>query len=632
MHLKLLSLGLLLSVPTLACAAEPATVLAAQASGGQTFGPSLRPTKPDDGKSMFGEPLYVNEKRVTDEDIKLWLIYGPCRLQLDMYKIGLILDDEIGRQAKEAAEKAIAAQEKEKPYGSKDLRGKAMADELKKQLSLLHEKYDIKDKEFADEYQDTIDDFHKTYPVLNIPAEISRAFRSVEWYGEQLRQTMLFDRVFLPANPDEWPAVTLESMRADTPGDIWYNDAKTSYEARKKRAEQNAGKLPKEDTIYLQLTRQIVRDAMFHLMDFRTAPDGIAPGLAFWADANGDGKPEVEVTIDQLWNKVADTVTPTEVAEAKQWFVTTMATRDRLEKDGGLLSPADCKKSIDEMTKGYEGGSYSLELLATKTYYFPSVENYVEYHCLREGFHKLIAAKLEPGPGGDISPALREYFDRANKVMGLGQVDCEVMLVSAMDMPNFKWKPDGWAKARTLANEVKAQIEQNQKDYNDQRAKAAAAQASGKEYKPEKEILEPYRFWSQMIDDHSEYWDPPAPEGPGKRGSDVGMKKRGRFGPKFRNDLINFVGENVYTEWVMGGAITDSMFFDQAENSVAGPFKGPLGYYLTRVNRRTPPTRPLNLAEPKHVELLRDDYLRWAFIQYAKEAVASAKLKGYTPL
>ena len=41
------------------------------------------------------------------------------------------------------------------------------------------------------------------------------------------------------------------------------------------------------------------------------------------------------------------------------------------------------------------------------------------------------------------------------------------------------------------------------------------------------------------------------------------------------------------------------------------------------------PTRPLNLAEPKHLQLLKDDYLRVAFTDYAKEAVAQADIKGF---
>ena len=77
-----------------------------------------------------------------------------------------------------------------------------------------------------------------------------------------------------------------------------------------------------------------------------------------------------------------------------------------------------------------------------------------------------------------------------------------------------------------------------------------------------------------------------------------------------------------------GESITDYTFFDQAEGAVAGPFHGPLGYYITRVQHRTGPSRPLNLGDAKHVDLLRDDYLRVAFVDYAKEAVAKADVKG----
>jgi hypothetical protein len=93
--------------------------------------------------------------------------------------------------------------------------------------------------------------------------------------------------------------------------------------------------------------------------------------------------------------------------------------------------------------------------------------------------------------------------------------------------------------------------------------------------------------------------------------------------------LISYVGETFYTIWVTGTSVTDYVFFDQTEGTVAGPFKGPLGYYLTRVIRRSPPTRPLNLSEPKHVDLLRDDYLRYAFNQYTKEAVQKARVTGF---
>ncbi len=588
----------------------------------------------DSKTSMFGEPLYVNGRRVTDDEIKLALIYGPCRPVLDLSKIGVIIEDEISRQSEEKAEAEVAAKEAEKPFENPAARAQALKAAVARNSSLLHEKYRIGDDEFEAEYQYNVDDFKKSFPVLDIGAEICRAYRSVDWYREQLRQTMYFDRVFLPVNPAEWPPTTIEAIRSDkSGGDLMIPDAEESYKSRKAAAERNNGVMPREDALLLTFLREMVRNAMFDLMTFKTQPDGIDPKLAFWADANGDGKPEVALTIDELWDKVQDTVTETEIAETKQWFCASLAVRDRLAKDGALLSDAEAKKALGELTVGFDDNLVTLEQMATKTYFFPSVEAFVEYYSMREGYRKMIAPKLEPAPDGSLSPVLKEFFERANRVMGLGMIDCEVLLVSAMDISHFRWKKDGWGWAKKTAQDLKAQIDQNQKDYNEQRAKAAEAKAQGKEWKPEKSVPEPYRFWSQLLDDHSEYWDPPPPEqhdGKQQKQSDIGYKKKGRFGPRYRNDLIAYVGETAYLAWVNGGCITDTMFFDQAENTVAGPFKGPLGWYITRVNRRTPPSRPLNLAEPRHMQLLRDDYLRWAFEQYTKDAVAQADIKGFS--
>ncbi|MBK7642887.1 MAG: hypothetical protein IPJ19_07525 [Planctomycetes bacterium] len=619
---------LLLALPAWLAPSASATPLV------QGVGPS--PTGAVDTKtSMFGDPLYVNGRRVSDDEIKLAILYGPCRAQIDLAKLGMIIEDEITRECQEKAEAEVAAKEKEQPFASAEERAKAKQAAEERLSSLLHEKYRVSDDEFEAEYQYNVDDFKKSYPVLDIGAEICRAYRSVDWYREQLRQQMYFDRVFLPANPADWPPTSTESIRADPAGGaLLLPDAEQSYQSRLKAAEKNDGKLPREDPLYMTFLRQIVRDSMTNLMTFKTHPAKIDPKIALWGDANGDGKPEVALSIEELWDKVQDTVNETEIQEAKQWYISSIAVHDRLAKDGALLSEADGQQVIDELTSGFEGNTITLEQMATKTYFFPSVESFIDYFQMREGYRRMIAPKLEPGPGGELSPVLHDYFDRANRVMGLGMIDCEVLLVSAMDIPRFRWKKNGWAEAKRISTELRADVEKNLKDYNEQRAAAAAAQAQGKEFTPEKPVPEPYRFWSQLVDDHSEYWDPPPPEqhdGKNQHASDVGYKKKGRFGPRYRNDLISYVGETAYTEWVTGDCITDRMFFDQGENTVAGPYKGPLGYYITRVNRRTPPSRPLNLSEPRHMQLLKDDYLRWAFDQYTKEAVAKAEVRGWHP-
>ena len=613
--------------PMAAKSAAPAAPAAAQKPAGKPVSLALAARPDDGGASRFGAPLVVNGKRVGDEAIRLYLVYGPGRLMLEMYKLGVVIDDQIERVANELADAEIARREAEKPFASAAERQAAFDAELRQQKAQAQERYRLSETDYQEEHDDTIKQFREKYPVLDIEAEISRAFRTVEWYGIQLRQTMMFDLVFLPPNPEEWPIVSVEAMRADS-GDALLDDAKTSYKTRLGMMEKNnLKKIPKDDPMIVTMMRQIVRDAMFNLIDFRTQPDA-PPGIALWADTNGDGKPELELTIDELWKKVEPTVSETEIAEAKQWFVTSIATRDREEKEGILVDGDACRASIDEFVKRFDNTYNTLEVYATRTLMFPCVEAYKEYHCLFEGFKNMTEPKLASGPGGDLAAPLREYFDRANRIMGLGQVDSEVMLFSALDIPHFRWKPDGWAWAERESKKVKAAIDANTQAYNEQKAKELEAKQNGTTYVADKPAVEPYRFWSQMIDDHSEYWDPPAPEGQGQKGSDVMYKKKGRFGPRYRNDLISFVGETYFTNWVTGESLTDYLFFDQAEGTVAGPFKGPQGWYLTRVNKRTGASRPLNLAEPKHVELLRDDYLRVAFNKYSKEAVEQATVAG----
>ena len=590
--------------PDAAKPAEPAPVQPVHPGGDGQAAQSTAATTPppvDGSKSVFGEPLIVNGKRVTDDQIKLYLIYGPGRPIFEIARQAVVIEDELERRAAEAAEAEIRRREGEKPFASPDARKAAAEAEEKIQLQQLQEKFAVPDAEIQKEKDRMINDFLKNYPALDLEVETNRTFRNDDWYTKQLRSTLLFEKVFLPNDPADWPAVTTEAVRQDS-GEILIDDAKESYKNRKEYADKNGTDLHPDDPLYMQMMRDIVRMAIFNLIEFRTPGHGLTTdSIALWADTNADGKPDRTFTTEELWNEIKDTISATEIEEAKQWFVTSIATRDRLEKEGFLISPEECNQIVKAKASEFEDSIYNFEALATTTYMFPSMETYIEYFCMLKGFEKMSASKLTPGPAGEMSPALREYFERANRCMGLGQVDVEVMLIGAFDPAKFAWKPDGWAWAKKESAAIYKQIQDNLKEYNEQRAKILEAKAKGQEYKAEKEVPEPYRFWTQLMDDHSEYWDPPAPEDPGKRMSMVGMKMKGRFGPHFRNDLISYIGETFFTEWVTGNSIVDYVFFEQAEGTVAGPFRGPQGYYITRVLRRTPPdARPEPLGAEAH--------------------------------
>jgi hypothetical protein len=44
--------------------------------------------------------------------------------------------------------------------------------------------------------------------------------------------------------------------------------------------------------------------------------------------------------------------------------------------------------------------------------------------------------------------------------------------------------------------------------------------------------------------------------------------------------------------------------------------------------RRMPPTRPLNVADERHLDLLRKDYIPFSLIKYCEEAYGAATIEG----
>jgi hypothetical protein len=228
-------------------------------------------------------------------------------------------------------------------------------------------------------------------------------------------------------------------------------DAQESYKARLAAASNNNGVLPREDALMMTFQREMVRNAILDVMTFKTQPDGIDPKLALCADSNADGKPDVSITVDELWERIADTVSETEIAETKQRFITSIAVRDRLAEDGALLSAAEAKNAVAKWKHRLEVEGRNPGQTATQDEFFPSLESFTEYYLLREGYRRMVAPKLASDRNGALSPTLRGHLDRAARAMGFGMVDSEVLLVSAMDIGHFRWKKNGWTHAHRKA-------------------------------------------------------------------------------------------------------------------------------------------------------------------------------------
>jgi hypothetical protein len=162
-------------------------------------------------------------------------------------------------------------------------------------------------------------------------------------------------------------------------------------------------------------------------------------------------------------------------------------------------------------------------------------------------YENMIEPTLASGPDGSVAPVLEEHLKLANAVMGLGRVDAEVMLVSAFDFLRNKWKDDGWNWAETEANRLKADLDAHIEKLAQFDAARRKASDAGENLPESVEAPQPFeRYWAEMMDLHSDYWDAPMPA-EGKPPPMQGMKLKGRFGSQTRNDLERYVGETAYS-------------------------------------------------------------------------------------
>ena len=581
----------------------------------------------------LGGPITVGGVEIPETQIKRFLIYGPARPALEYHRINALIQDQVQRRVTGYADE-LANWEAINASG---------ADAGPKPVPVDPAVYDVSDEEFQRTFDKKIADFKNKYPEdttgLNVETEIARAYRSVDWYRRELRQEIQFDKVFVPDNPELWPDLTFEALRQEA-GDILIKDFQDSYDRRKldydtrlalwnqkvEAGDPQAGPEPEmveEDSMYRSILRQIVRDTIYQVVDSRTAVEGLSSDLICTMDFDWDGKPELSLTTDDMWGMVSDTITEVEIADAREFLGLIEATRQRLEAEGKMMSEEEATAKLEEIKAGFQSSMFDLGSIAVGAHQFPSVEAYADYVPLLESYKLSVEPLLETPAEGGLPAVLRAHLDHANQVMGLAKVDAEVLLVSAFDFDGYGWKPNGWTEAKKKADWLKSEIEKNAAAYADFRKKRMEAAANGEEFTPDSEVDEPHAFWSALVDNHCDFWDPPPPEQ--GRQSAVAYKQLGRFGERTRNDLRSLMNESAYVYFLRGSLITDEIFFEQPMGTVAGPFKGPYGYYLTKVLKRTPPSRPLNVNDERHLELLRDDWYRISFIEYAHEALAQSQ-------
>lgn len=452
---------------------------------------------------------------------------------------------------------------------------------------------------------------------LSPQSRLRAKFGCTDCVREIVSARLAFDDVFLPNNPAEWPRVTREAVVADS-GEVMIEDANLGYRLRVEAALSLGQPVQREEPIYRDVLRDIVFRAITRTWNIQTSANGLRPELLLRVDVDLDGSPELEISTEQTWRDVAPNLHPSQVEIVRRWLAASQAMRDRLRADGQHFVRTPITDHQAELAKAQSsGGMPDYERIARSNWRFPSLQAFCEYRDLRENFRALVERETAQSPESRWAKVLRAQEPRVQQMYGLGQVNAEFILVSAFDFPEHEWKPDGWESARSKAREISRKI-------------GAAPLSPTSEHETERTIRKGEAprlpFWSELIDRESEFWDPPPPT----RGFACGIayRMRGRFGEKYRNGLESILCESVFTQIANGSSLSDHVFFDQPVGAIEGPFRGPHGYYFARVLERRPATAPLLATNERHRELMQDGCVDLAFLEYARDALAHADIRG----
>lgn len=572
--------------------------------------------------SEFGEPLVVGGRRITDMEIKRFLCYGKGRNALESRRLGLLMQQERELRQHDERER-LAGEMFSASFDALDEGQKAQVsaavDEALAYMIVPEEVYRKRlDVDAAD--------FHERYPTLDIDTEIERAYESVQWYEDQVRQTMEFDAMFFPGHPDGWPEITREAIQAGAPNVDLIEDYRVHYEERAEEAAAAGTAVEPEDEMMMSLLRDYVMGALASLVEIKSQQDGLPPEVLMTVDGGGF---HAELRTEDVYKEMKQVFSYQDVADAKHFLALQEAARQKLTALDTLLPQAEFEEMVQGWLAQMEGSLFNWDFIALQGHQFPSIEAYTDHLYLLESFKRHIAADITRGEDGSIPEALKEHLPFCQVVMGIGRCQAQVMLISAFSFPTYRWIEGGWEQAEKKAFALRTEIDEYIEALSTQEAERKRVTDLGENFEPAENLLPFDRWWSNKLDLNSDWWDAPLPT-KGKMPPALGLKNKGRFQgePMTRNDFKRAIGESSYFYYLANDSVTDKVFFDLAPGSVGGPYKGPWGYYLIYLEKRVPPTNRIDLGNDQQFNMVAEDYAREAFQEFAHQCLAEAEVSG----
>lgn len=503
-------------------------------------------------RALLGSPMTVNGEVISVTAIKRHLCLGTLGAPyIQNLKLKAYMDEELGRR---------------------------------KAAGVDVGQFEVTDADIQAAIDEAEENVKKEYPGQDVELKDVLPINPTN-FKDQIRQTQLFDKMFLPENPNEYPEITIQALNDGAQGAALYDQLKTGWDQKQDLIAK--GEMPEEDAASKGFLTMLLRQLVIKYLDNNAVVEAPETGLADDMALRVNGQP---IFVDTIWQLIQSEVSEQAVQDSRNWLVNTTLARQALQKDGVWQSDEEFQAAYSAHSDPYKDSPFSVEMVATQFKKFPSVNDYRMYFRISESFKKKIAADM-------TDEALVEHGKkRTNQIVGLGKVDVDVILCSAYDFREKAWLDNGWDLAQRKAMELATALRDGAKTFD------------------------------QCIEEYSDFYDPPLAESQKAQVQPNQLFNKGRFTGLSRNELLQKTFESDYSVFLNGNAIADEIFFNMEVGKVAGPWRGPRGWYVARLNKRFPGSRTLSPADSNQRTLLEQEFLASRLNEYVQGLYDGAKI------
>jgi hypothetical protein len=263
-----------------------------------------------------------------------------------------------------------------------------------------------------------------------------------------------------------------------------------------------------------------------------------------------------------------------DLERAIQEVVAREALRQVLVSKNAYISDEEFTRRYDEYRQPFDSTPFTVEIIATRFKGYPCLEAFRARWRLITSYGDMIKAEIN-------DENLQAHADKYAAFFAEGQVDLNLIPFQARNPKTGAWEPDGMAQAKERCEAVFAALEKKELTFD------------------------------QALDKHTEFF--------------ANDDKRGRLGLLPLNQLKQHLRESEFTQLLDGFSLTEFLFFEAEVGKTIGPIAGPDGWFIARVNVRTPPRRKIDVKVERERQLVQEDYVTNRFFRWASEIIRNAK-------